>query len=361
MAGDAAARDSVVEAQLERFIRSARPEAEAVRIEDLRVITGGYSQETYRCECTIEGSNGTERLPLIVRRDPPPNADILPTNRRLEFELIARVRESTTIPVPTPHFLDETGAALDRPTMLIERVTGSSDLTALFAPGSEAEAEAVSTELCERLAELHTTAIEVVDPSGELGDPRGADINASSWDAYMASSIAYFKADYHNIAFDPLPVFYDMHASLPNRLPAPAPLTLCHGDYQPSNFLCADGQVTGVIDWENAHIGDPREDLGWIYQMSSLTGFDVFGAVKADGGFLEHYSKLSRIPVSMEDVLFFQIFTSASLASPILDAVRRGLNGESDSFLNTYMLQPLVAAVPAYAAILGYPAAQEAV
>ena len=61
----------------------------------------------------------------------------------------------------------------------------------------------------------------------------------------------------------------------------------------------------------------------------------------------------------MEDVGFFQIFSSASLASPILDAVRRGLNGESQNFLSTYMLQPLVAAQPGYCGILGYPAAEE--
>jgi len=349
-----------VEAQLERFIRSERPDARSVRIEDLRVIAGGYSQETYRCDCVIESGGGTERLPLIVRRDPPPEADILPTNRRLEFELMERVRERTTIPVPEQHFLDETGAALDRPAMLMERLSGSSDLTALFAPGAEDEAEAVATELCERLAELHMTPIDALDPGGELRDPRSVGIDASSWDAYMASSIAYFKANYHNIAFDPLPVFYDMYASLPNRLPRPGRLAICHGDYQPSNFLYAGGQLTGVIDWENAHVGDPREELGWVHQMSALTGFDVWGAVKADGGFLEHYSKVSGIPASMDDVLFFQIFSTASLASPILDAVRRGLNGESDSFLNTYMLQSLIAVIPSFAAILGYPAAQEA-
>ncbi len=350
-----------MEAQLERFIQQQRPDAQSVRIEDFRALAGGYSQETYRCDCVIESGGSEERLPLIVRRDPPPEADILPTNRRLEFQIIRRVRERTAIPVPQAYFLDERGAALDRPAMVIERLRGSADLSPLFAPGREEEAEAVATEFCERLAELHATSLDALDPDGEMRDARGVGLDSSSWETYMTSSIDYFRENYHRIAFDPLPVFYDMYASLPNRLPEPVPLALCHGDYQPSNFLYEEGRITGVIDWENAHVGDPREDVGWLYQLSAITGFDLPGAVKAGGGFLQHYSKLSGIPVTMEDVGFFQVFSSASLASPILDAVRRGLDGESDNFLSTYMLQPLVAAQPGYTAILGYPAAEEAV
>ena len=348
-----------MESQLEQFIRQQRPDASAVRIEEFRALAGGYSQETYRCDCVIESGAGTERLPLIVRRDPPPESDILPTSRRLEFGILRRVGERTSIPVPAAHFLDETGAALERPAMLIERLAGSADLTPLFAPGNEDEAEAVATEFCERLAELHAAPLDALDPDGELRDARGAGIDCSGWDAYMASSIEFFLSSYRTIAFDPLPVFYDMYASLPNRLPKPVPLAICHGDYQPSNFLYERGRMTGVIDWENAHVGDPREDIGWVRQLSALTGFDLYGAVKADGGFLGHYTKVSGIPVTEEDVGFFQVFSSASLAAPILDAVRRGLDGESDNFLSTYMLQPLVAAQPGYTTILGYPAAQE--
>lgn len=348
-----------MEAQLERFIQQQRPDAQSVRVQNFQLLAGGYSQETYSCDCTIESGGNTETLSLILRRDPPPEVDILPTNRRLEFLITQRVGERTDIPVAKAHFLDEQGAALDRPSMLIERVPGTADLTPLFAPGNEDEAEAVATEFCERLAELHSTSLDVLDPDGEMRDARNVGIDASSWESYMTSSMEFFMESYHRIAFDPLPVFYDMYASLPNKLPQPAPLAMCHGDYQPSNFLYEDGRITGVIDWEAAHVGDPREDIGWLYQLSAITGFDLAGSVKADGGFLEHYSKLSGIPVTREDVDFFQVFSSASLAAPILDAVRRGLSGEAQSFLSTYMLQPLVAAQPGYCMILGYPAAEE--
>jgi aminoglycoside phosphotransferase (APT) family kinase protein len=130
---------------------------------------------------------------------------------------------------------------------------------------------------------------------------------------------------------------------------------LCHGDFQPSNFLYQDGKVTGIIDWELSHVGDPREDIGWLAQMQLMTGLDLMGAVKVDGGFLGHYTKLTGIPVTPEDVRFFQLFMASSIGAPIVAAVKRRLEGAHSEFLHVYMLQPIVASAPVFAAVLGYP------
>jgi aminoglycoside phosphotransferase (APT) family kinase protein len=38
---------------------------------------------------------------------------------------------------------------------------------------------------------------------------------------------------------------------------------LVHGDIAPHNYLVSNGHVTGIVDWEFAHIGDPAEDLAY--------------------------------------------------------------------------------------------------
>lgn len=38
---------------------------------------------------------------------------------------------------------------------------------------------------------------------------------------------------------------------------------LNHGDYRMGNILAQDGHLTGVLDWELAHFGDPHEDLAF--------------------------------------------------------------------------------------------------
>jgi aminoglycoside phosphotransferase (APT) family kinase protein len=40
--------------------------------------------------------------------------------------------------------------------------------------------------------------------------------------------------------------------------------TLVHGDLGPEHLRVHDGRVTGVIDWTDAHIGDPGLDLAWL-------------------------------------------------------------------------------------------------
>jgi aminoglycoside phosphotransferase (APT) family kinase protein len=35
----------------------------------------------------------------------------------------------------------------------------------------------------------------------------------------------------------------------------------CHGDWTDGNLLVSGGRVTGVVDWEAAHAGDPLREL----------------------------------------------------------------------------------------------------
>lgn len=48
--------------------------------------------------------------------------------------------------------------------------------------------------------------------------------------------------------------------------------TLLHSDFWPGNLIWRDGQLVGVIDWEDAEIGDPLSDLG-IARLEMLWAF----------------------------------------------------------------------------------------
>ena len=72
---------------------------------------------------------------------------------------------------------------------------------------------------------------------------------------------------------EPLPVLHavgraarrlqDMDFSESVDLPG-AGEVLVHGDFGPQNMLFGDdGRLTGVVDWEFAHLGEPIEDLAW--------------------------------------------------------------------------------------------------
>lgn len=54
--------------------------------------------------------------------------------------------------------------------------------------------------------------------------------------------------------------------------PGDGQLCLCQGDINVFNYLFRDGEVVGVVDWEQAHIGDLRSDVGQLVALSHLKG-----------------------------------------------------------------------------------------
>src|SRR6185437_12611011 len=52
------------------------------------------------------------------------------------------------------------------------------------------------------------------------------------------------------------------------------PSALLHGDYWPGNILWRDGWLVGVIDWEDAALGDPLADLA-ISRLDLLWALDI--------------------------------------------------------------------------------------
>ncbi len=41
------------------------------------------------------------------------------------------------------------------------------------------------------------------------------------------------------------------------------PTVVCHGDFGPQNVLVLDGRVSGLLDLEDARLGDPLLDAAW--------------------------------------------------------------------------------------------------
>ena len=349
--------------QLQQFLARQWPDATEITIEGFAVIAGGYSEETFRFDAHIVRGGERRTHAMILRKDPPPAANILPTSRQSEHDLLLAVRQHTNIPVSDSYFVEMDRTTFGEAAMLIERVRGSGEPSALFNGGPSAgQLESVATHLCELIAELHLCDMKKLNPNGALDDPRGIGLNVATWDDYMSGMFDYYIKGYPSLAFDPLPIYYDSFIWMRRNKPRPLPLVLAHGDFNPANFLYENGKVTALIDWENAHVGDPREDLGWMKQMDMLSATDIFGAVKVDGGFLGHYNKITGFGVTPEEVEYFRLFSSGNIGIPVVSAVKRRVDREHEELLQLYIFQPVVGSMAAIPQLLNYPmfAAQEA-
>jgi aminoglycoside phosphotransferase (APT) family kinase protein len=59
---------------------------------------------------------------------------------------------------------------------------------------------------------------------------------------------------------------------LGGALPEVVEPVLCHGDAGPGNFLYDGDRVSALLDWEFAHLGDPHDDLAWVFVRNHLLG-----------------------------------------------------------------------------------------
>jgi thiamine kinase-like enzyme len=115
------------------------------------------------------------------------------------------------------------------------------------------------------------------------------------------------------------------------------PLVLVHGDCQPGNVLVAEGRDPVIIDWEFAHVGDPREDLGY-YSKSPV----VPSLYRADPeAFLAQYRELtglSESQVNIEVIDYFFILGMAHLLSQIIEAAAALTMGKGRGVMASFLI-----------------------
>lgn len=172
---------------------------------------------------TVQG--GRDAALFRVRRD----ADVyalrvfrLGDERASEREIaVMRAAQAAGIPVPSVH---AAGVWRGRPALLLAWCSGQTLFDALLAQPDRAEPLGVAAGAM--LARIHAVAPPAV-------------VASRSWLDWFAI---------------PAPLLRALEA-------AARPGRLLHLDYHPLNLLTDGVGITAVLDWSNAHSGDPRADV----------------------------------------------------------------------------------------------------
>lgn len=258
-----------------------------------RRLTGGANQETW----AFDAQTPQELVPLILRRA---RGGSLQRGTGIGLEMEAHViRAAHKHGVLAPEVLyvlgSEDGIGLG---FIMRRIAGETvprrilkgDAFALVRPE-------LATQCGNALAAIHTVPTEGLDRLKNF-----TPISRVEW-LYS-----------HFLATEQVsPVFSYAFAWLRQHAPsAPENPALVHGDFRNGNLMIGEEGIRAVLDWENAHIGDPAEDLGWFCIPSWR-----FGSLdKPAGGFgsredlLAGYSEAGGIPPSAERLRFWEAYGS---------------------------------------------------
>lgn len=258
-----------LERALTVFLSSQMREPVAVR--DVAPIASvGNAREPW--SFTAAWGNREQRVALLLKASAGQvEAELGPEFRTLE--LLA----DSGVPAPRPLWLDETGAGVGQPCFATEWVRGTADTRVLRQPESNTAVASVARHLAAAAAQLHA-----VDPSPFRHLP------ATETASTALAQLHHWEDQFHRHRLEPHPELVYLFAWLRRRPPPARRISVVHGDLRFGNLLYDGDQLTALLDWEMTHLGDPVEDLGWVYRTlwspERALPFAAFLAAYAEAG-----------------------------------------------------------------------------
>ena len=314
----------VREDQLAAYLREQMPHAAELRVSNVARIFGGASRETWSFEAAWSENGAAIQRSFIARRDPP--ASLLSDNDLLEYDIYAAI-EGSDIPVPVVHWIDRQGAALERPTFIMGRLPGATDASALAtSPAFAGLRPTIARQKAQILARIHDVDIEKI-PSLERPPSPGqsALYEVEKWERTMRQD-----------TLEPQPVLEFAFNWMKRRLPPPPEkLVLVHGDYRTGNFLYdQESGITGILDWEMAHAGDPVEDLGWaVIKSWRWARNDLVGGLCPREDFVHMYEEASGRIVDRDALKFWEVFSNVKFAIIFITGTKSIVEGKTPDLL----------------------------
>jgi aminoglycoside phosphotransferase (APT) family kinase protein len=285
---------------------------------DVRVLShepmfGGWNSSMSKVVAHV----GEGPMTMVVRGDLSAANRLVTTDLGIEWAVLHALSEQLVRVAPAAYFADLTGEQLGEPAVFTEFVDGASlQFTVLSSPPETHDAHL--DELARLAARIHS--VDVASLAGVLEIP-------SSWDAYIDRRLAQWR-ELEAAWIERDPTMRYVAAWLADHRPPPLPLTLVHGDFHTSNTMVkADGSQLAV-DWEFAHIGDPREDLGWTMLYESVSPPAL--VTERQERFCEEYRQLTGLgeedinPAVLEWFSLINLTFVAAATLPASEAIVKG-------------------------------------
>lgn len=266
-------------------------------ITKINPISGGYSRLTFRYKLRTRA--GDEEI--VLQYVPLGATGIVRVDRNLENDILANLSMDESVRVPTLISSDVEGKFFDSAAFIYRAEPGRPFLE-VCRDAETKDYGALNRVVARSAASVHNLDIKGLPNSLEC---------PSSWDDYLSSQIEMFRQTERE-SNNSRPFLRYMAQWLDENRPPPAPLSLVHGDFQVSNMLSTTDEKDAVlVDWELAHIGDPREDLGWLTMVCNTIPPDILAA-DPDGFYKEYraITGLSEDVINPETSQYFIIISS---------------------------------------------------
>ncbi|NPT39204.1 phosphotransferase family protein [Paraburkholderia xenovorans] len=306
IANTSASPDRSLAARLVQLIGQSLPDARDVSVESIAPMFGGNARKAWSLDLVFQLDGSPQRLACVMLSQ---GADRqIETDVAQEFRVLHGLNGKGTR-APAAVAMDARGEIVGAPTIVLERLPGKASAVDFLNSPDPAVARRLTEDLASVVADLHAVdwTPAAFDPVLEGLSPREVALRQIvHWhDTFLAQRL------------EPMPVMSGLFGWLYRHLPEPQRICLVHGDLRPGNFLYEGDRVSGLLDWEMAHLGDPVEDLAWIYRP--LWSPERFVPLRE---FVQRYAELGGREIAWSDILYYRVFNELKFAVISLTAAR---------------------------------------
>tara|TARA_Y100000813_G_C24136388_1_gene340145 strand:+ start:57 stop:908 length:852 start_codon:yes stop_codon:yes gene_type:complete len=240
-----------------------------VKYKSSRILEGGVSSEVFLI--AVESKKGEEKIVLRTEGGPPAENSI-----KTEYLLLEKLHQ-TKVPCAKPIHLDNSKEILDKDFMLMTYLEGTIEIPKIKNFG-------FLNKMVGILKNIHNVDTKILPTLPCRFDP--------TYDLFEFLPNARINKELKAI----LKGYDTSYSGKP---------VLLHGDFWPGNILWTKDEISGVLDWEYAAIGDPVSDLA----VASLELKYDYGKRGVDR-FLDLYSK--NFSIDQSRFSLWLIYVSAS-------------------------------------------------
>lgn len=318
-----------LEERLARFFSARLGAGRPVRVTGLDQATEGFSQETFFFTVEIGVGDTEERRRYVAKREP--EAGLLePYDLEPEFRVLHAL-SAHPLPSPATPFFERDPAVLERPFYVMERLPGEVPIPAPGASGmgpfSAEERTVLGPVVMQRLAELHAVDWRALGLDFLEAPAPGREA--------AARELARWEERIARAALPKAPVLADALLWLRRNVPETDDITLVHGDYRLGNFLIERGdgtrppRLTGLLDWEMVHLGDPLEDFAWCTSVLWRGGTPFASCMLPPDELAIAYEKSSQRRVDPERLRFYELLSIVKMIAIMHTGIRAFRDGRA--------------------------------
>ena len=295
---------STVAGPLEKFLEKRVPKP--FRVSDLKQMTGGGSKEQF--SFGLESPIGSPTQHLVLRMQPP--ASHVENHRLREFQVLKALKGY--IPVPDALWVDGEGEEFGQPGLICsfcEGITRPPQEVTIMTPRMNfgpKYRELLWPQFVKYLAMTHTF------------DWSGADLSAfakpsAGTNEGLIQHLNWWDRVWEEDAFTAEPLITVASHWLREHAPSIDRVSLIHGDYRGGNFLFDpdSGQITAVLDWELAWLGDRHADIAYVLdplyaELDENDEMLICGLCTREQFFRE-YEAQSGLHIDPEKVAYYEV------------------------------------------------------